>query len=578
MANGVAGVGADPTGGGGPSMARVVAASAAGTAFEWYDFFVFVPLATIIAKQFSAGLSDSAAFLFALGSFAVGFAFRPVGALVFGRIGDRKGRKGAFLVTVSLMGGATFCIGLLPSYAQLTAISPSLGLVSPLLFVGLRMAQGIALGGEYGGAATYIAEHAPAHKRGENTSWIQTTATAGLFVSLIVILLCRALMSDAAFKDWGWRVPFLLSAVLLGVSVWIRMQLEESPVFKAMKAEGRGSKNPFAEAFGRWSNAKVVLLAIVGVTMGQGVVFYASQFQALFFLQNALHLDYTSAYVVVMVALALATPFFVLFGRWSDRIGRKWIILAGCALAAVLYLPLFHGLASAVNPGLVAAQKAAPAVVRASDCETNFFAKAFNNKPTRVCDKMSNALYTAGVNYTRAPADPASPFVLELGTASTLRYDAAAKTYTVSTPGAPPALFAMTGPDKAKAAKAGDSALSAALKGAGYPAKADPARVNWVATVAILWLLVMLVCMVYGPIAAYLVELFPTRIRYTSMSLPYHIGNGWFGGFLPFFMLAIAAFQGNIFAGLIYPIAVAGVGAVVGALFLPETKDRLLDD
>jgi predicted MFS family arabinose efflux permease len=546
----------------------VIFASSLGTVFEWYDFYLYGTLAAFFGAKFFPTGNETATLLLNLAAFGAGFGVRPLGAIVFGHLGDLWGRKHTFLLTIVIMGLSTMMVGLAPTYAQI-------GIWAPIILVTLRLAQGLALGGEYGGAATFIAEHAPAGKRGAYTAWIQTTATMGLFLSLIVILACRALMSEADFKEFGWRIPFLVSLALLGVSVWIRLQLNESPLFVAMKAAGKGSKNPFAESFGRWSNAKVVLLAIVGLTMGQGVVWYAGQFQALFFLQNALRLDYTTSYIVIMIALALGTPFFLVFGWLSDKIGRKWIILAGCALAVVTYFPLFHALGSAVNPALIAAQKASPVAVTASGCETNFFKKAFYPAATP-CDKVMGALYTSGINYTRATAGPGQPeFSATFGHAATLTYDKASKTFSVTTASdGKTAVFPKPGADKAAAAKAMPEALSAAAKAAGYPAKAALNQVNWPLTIGILFIMVIYVTMVYGPIAAYLVELFPTRIRYTSMSLPYHIGNGWFGGFLPFFMLAIAVFKGDIFAGLIYPIIVAGITCVVGALFLPETKDR----
>ena len=546
----------------------VIFASSLGTVFEWYDFYLYGTLAVFFGSKFFPSGNETATVLANLAIFGAGFGVRPLGAILFGHLGDLWGRKHTFLLTIVIMGLSTTLVGLAPTYAQI-------GIWAPVVLVTLRLAQGLALGGEYGGAATYIAEHAPAHKRGAFTAWIQTTATLGLFLSLLVILACRAFMPEDQFKDWGWRIPFLGSLALLIVSVWIRLKLNESTLFVAMKSAGKGAKNPIAEAFGRWSNAKYVLLAIVGLTMGQGVVWYAGQFQALFFLQNALRLDYTSSYIAIMVALALGTPFFLVFGWLSDRIGRKWIILAGCLLAAVTYFPLFHALGEAVNPELIAAQQASPAHVAAANCETSFLKKAFY-PPASACDKAMEALYKSGVNYSRTGAAPGGPeLAIDLGAAVRLTFDKAAKTYTVTTAKDGKAeVFPKAGADKATAAKAFDGALKAALKASGYPASANPAKVNWPMTIGILFILVLYVTMVYGPIAAYLVELFPTRIRYTSMSLPYHIGNGWFGGFLPFFMLAIAVFRGDIFAGLIYPVAIAAITLVIGALFLPETKDR----
>ena len=546
----------------------VIFASSLGTVFEWYDFYLYGTLAVFFGSKFFPSGNETATVLANLAVFGAGFGVRPLGAILFGHVGDLWGRKHTFLLTIVIMGLSTTLVGLAPTYAQI-------GIWAPVVLVTLRLAQGLALGGEYGGAATYIAEHAPAKKRGAFTAWIQTTATMGLFLSLLVILACRALLTEDQFKDWGWRIPFLASLLLLAVSVWIRLKLNESPLFVAMKAAGKGAKNPIVEAFGRWSNAKYVLLAIFGLTMGQGVVWYAGQFQALFFLQNALRLDYTSSYIAIMVALALGTPFFLVFGWLSDRIGRKWIILTGCLLAALTYFPLFHALGSAVNPALIAAQQASPAHVAAANCETSFLKKAFY-PPASACDKAMEALYKSGVNYSRTDAAPGGPeLAIDLGASVHLAFDKAAKTYTVTTAkDGKSEVFPKPGADKATAAKAFDGALKAALKAAGYPASAKLAEVNWPMTIGILFILVLYVTMVYGPIAAYLVELFPTRIRYTSMSLPYHIGNGWFGGFLPFFMLAIAVFRGDIFAGLIYPVAIAAITLIIGAVFLPETKDR----
>jgi MFS family permease len=546
----------------------VIFASSLGTVFEWYDFYLYGTLAVFFGSKFFPSGNETATVLANLAVFGAGFGVRPLGAIIFGHVGDLWGRKHTFLLTIIIMGLSTTLVGLAPTYQQI-------GIWAPIILVTLRLAQGLALGGEYGGAATYIAEHAPDHRRGANTAWIQTTATGGLFLSLLVILACRTLLTEEQFKDFGWRIPFIASLVLLVISVWIRLMLNESPLFAAMKAEGLGSKNPIADAFGKWSNARYVLLAIFGLTMGQGVVWYAGQFQALFFLQNALRLDYTSAYIAIMAALALGTPFFLVFGWLSDRIGRKWIILGGCLLAVVTYFPLFHALGEAVNPDLIAAQQASPAHVTAANCETSFFRKAFY-PPASACDKAMEALYKSGVNYSRADAPATGPeLAIDFGQTAHLVFDKAAKTYTVTTAkDRKSEVFPKPGADKATAAKAFDGALKAALKASGYPATANLAKVNWPMTIGILFVLVLYVTMVYGPIAAYLVELFPTRIRYTSMSLPYHIGNGWFGGFLPFFMLAIAVFRGDIFAGLIYPVAIAAVTVVIGALFLPETKDR----
>jgi len=521
--------------------ALVIAASSLGTVFEWYDFYLYGLLAAIIAEQFFAGASPSSAFIFALIAFAAGFAVRPFGALVFGRLGDLVGRKYTFLITMGLMGLSTFLVGLLPTYA-------SIGIAAPLLLLALRLVQGLALGGEYGGAATYVAEHAPDNRRGLYTSFIQTTATLGLFAALLVVITTRTMLGAEEFAAWGWRIPFLLSAILLAISLWIRMQLAESPAFVRMKEEGTRSTAPIHEAFGRWSNLKIVLIALFGAVAGQAVVWYAGQFYALFFLERVLKVEAGSANVMLAIALVLATPFFIVFGALSDRIGRKPIILAGLLLAAVTYVPLFKALTFAANPALAEAQARAPVTVHSDPklCAFQFDPigkQTFNNTG---CDIAKSTLAKAGVSYTN---DSSGSGDITIGS---------------------------------RAIKSGDlttyaTRISAGLAEAGYPAKADPAKVDRVATIAILFILVLYVTMVYGPIAALLVELFPTRIRYTAMSLPYHIGNGWFGGFLPATAFAIVAARGGIYDGLIYPIAVAGICFVIGLLFLPETRGRSLD-
>jgi MFS family permease len=529
----------------------VIFASSLGTVFEWYDFYLYGSLAAIISRQFFSGVNPTAAFIFALLAFAAGFAVRPFGALVFGRLGDLVGRKYTFLVTILIMGVSTFVVGILPSYA-------SIGIAAPVTLVALRLLQGLALGGEYGGAATYVAEHAPDGKRGAYTAWIQTTATLGLFLSLLVILGCRIALGTEAFEAWGWRIPFLVSLALLGVSVWIRLRLDESPMFKEMKAEGRTSKAPLTESFARWDNLKVVLIALFGLTAGQAVVWYAGQFYSLFFLTQTLKVDAQTANVLVALSLLLATPFFVVFGRLSDRIGRKPIILAGCVLAALTYFPLFRAITHYANPALDAAQRDAPVTVLAdpSDCSVQFNPVG-TSKFTSSCDVAKAALVRAGVPYRNEAGPVGSPAQVRVGETRIPSYDA-------------------TSADAKARGAAFDSAFAKALATAGYPKAADPARVNRPMVLLLLWVLVLYVTMVYGPIAAALVELFPTRIRYTSMSLPYHIGNGWFGGFLPTVAFAIVADTGDIYAGLWYPIAVASLTAVVGALFLPETKDLAL--
>ena len=528
----------------------VIAASSLGTIFEWYDFYLYGLLATTLSAKFFAGVNEATAFILALAAFAAGFAVRPFGALVFGRIGDLVGRKYTFLVTMGIMGLSTCAMGLLPTYA-------SVGAVAPWLLVSLRLLQGLALGGQYGGAATYVAEHAPDGRRGFYTSWIQTTATLGLFAALLVVIGTRTAVGEAAFTDWAWRVPFLASVLLLVVSVWIRLQLNESPVYQQMKADGATSKSPLREAFGRWSNLKLVLVALFGAVAGQAVVWYTGQFYALFFLEKTMKVEGATANVMIATALALGTPFFLLFGWLSDRIGRKPIILAGCLLAALTYFPLFGALSEAVNPALYEAQQRAPVTVMAdpNDCSLQFDPIGKNKFDRYSCDVAKSFLAKAGVSYANREA--AGPARLVVGTT------------TIAAPAG-----ASGAPLPAAEIKSFQDQATAALKAAGYPAKADPAQIDMPLAIAILALLVLYVTMVYGPIAALLVELFPARIRYTSMSLPYHIGNGWFGGFLPTIAFAIVAATGNIYSGLWYPVVVAALTIVVGALFLPETRGR----
>ncbi len=529
---------------------KVIFASSLGTVFEWYDFYLYGSLAAIIAKQFFSGVNETTGFIFALLAFAAGFAVRPFGAAFFGSLGDRIGRKYTFLVTIVLMGLSTFIVGILPTYA-------TIGVAAPIILILLRLAQGLALGGEYGGAATYVAEHAPDGKRGLYTSFIQTTATLGLFLSLLVILTCRLSLGTEAFEAWGWRIPFLVSIVLLGISVWIRLQLSESPLFQQMKAEGKGSKQPFRDSL-KGGNLKLMLLVLLGATAGQAVVWYGGQFYSLFFLTQALKVDGTTANLLIAGALALATPFFIVFGWLSDKIGRKKIILAGCLLAALTYFPLFKALTHYANPAVEEARENAPAIVYADPSTCSFqFDPAGVRKFTSACDIATAALTKAGVPYTVQAAPAGTVARVEVGGASFESYDATG-----------------LAKDDAKAkAAALAGTMKAALTAAGYPEKADPDRINIPMTLAILWVLVIYVTMVYGPIAAYLVELFPTRIRYTSMSLPYHIGNGWFGGFLPAISFALVAGTGNMYFGLWYPICIALLTVVVGTLFLRETKD-----
>ena len=540
----------------GQRSSLVIAASSLGTVFEWYDFYLYGLLATILSAQFFSGVNETTGFILALAAFAAGFAVRPLGAIVFGRIGDLVGRKNTFLVTMAIMGLSTFLVGLLPSYA-------SIGVAAPILLVALRLLQGLALGGEYGGAATYVAEHAPEHRRGLHTSFIQTTATLGLFAALLVVIATRTIMGEEAFAAWGWRLPFLISIVLLGVSLWIRMQLEESPVFRQMKAEGTTSKAPLTEAFATWPNAKLVLIALFGAVAGQAVVWYTGQFYALFFLEKVLRVDGATANIMIAIALAIGTPFFLFFGWLSDRIGRKKIILAGCLIAAMTYFPLFNALSKAANPALYAAQASAPVTVIAepSDCSVQFDPIGKNKFDSKSCDIAKAFLSKAGVSYAEERVAAGSAAQLRIGS----------KVLDVPDP------RAIQAADRAAAIKAFQTEAAAELKSVGYPEKADPAQINRPLTIAILTLLVIYVTMVYGPIAAMLVELFPARIRYTSMSLPYHIGNGWFGGFLPTIAFAIVAATGNIYSGLWYPVIVALATVVIGALLLPETRDRRID-
>ncbi|MBB4128531.1 MFS family permease [Xanthomonas translucens] len=529
---------------------KVIFASSLGTVFEWYDFYLYGSLAAIIAKQFFSGVNETTGFIFALLAFAAGFAVRPFGAAFFGSLGDRIGRKYTFLVTIVLMGLSTFIVGILPNYA-------SIGMAAPIILIVLRLVQGLALGGEYGGAATYVAEHAPPGKRGLYTSFIQTTATLGLFLSLLVILGTRMSLGTEVFEDWGWRIPFMVSIVLLGVSVWIRMQLSESPLFQQMKSEGKGSKQPFRDSL-KDGNFRLMLLVLLGATAGQAVVWYGGQFYSLFFLTQTLKVDGTTANLLIAAALALATPFFVIFGWLSDKIGRKKIILAGCLLAAITYFPIFKGLTHFANPAIEEARQSAPATVVADPATCSFqFDPIGKAKFTNSCDVAAAALAKAGVPYEIKPAAAGSLAQVSIGGTQVPAYEAAG-----------------LGKDEAKAkADAFGKQLKGALTAAGYPEKADPARINKPMTLLLLWILVIYVTMVYGPIAAYLVELFPTRIRYTSMSLPYHIGNGWFGGFLPTISFALVAATGNMYYGLWYPIGIALMTFVIGLFFLRETKD-----
>jgi MFS family permease len=530
---------------------KVVFASSLGTVFEWYDFYLYGSLAAIISKQFFSGVNDTAAFIFALLAFAAGFAVRPFGALVFGRLGDLVGRKYTFLVTILIMGLSTFVVGCLPSYA-------SIGLAAPVILIGLRLLQGLALGGEYGGAATYVAEHAPHGKRGLFTSWIQTTATLGLFLSLLVILLTRTLIGEDDFAAWGWRVPFLVSSLLLAISVWIRLSLSESPAFQRMKAEGKQSKMPLRESFGQWKNLKIVILALFGLTAGQAVVWYTGQFYALFFLTKILKVNDAAANIYIAISLLIAAPFFVIFGGLSDRIGRKPIIMAGCLLAALTYFPIFKGLTHFANPALETAQTNAPVVVNADPVACSFqFDPVGKTRFTNSCDIVKSFLAKNSVNYANNVLPRGAVASVKIGDTVIESFEGAS----------------LSKEEFKQRSDAFNKQLGDAVSAAGYPAKADPAQINKPMVIVLLTLLVLYVTMVYGPIAAILVELFPTRIRYSSMSLPYHIGNGWFGGFLPTTAFAMVAATGDIYYGLWYPIVVATMTLVIGTLCIRETKD-----
>ena len=539
-------------------MRKVVFASSLGTVFEWYDFYLYGALATIIGKHFFTGLTDSAQYVFALLAFAAGFFVRPFGAIIFGRLGDMIGRKYTFLITILIMGLSTFLVGILPSYT-------SIGMAAPVILICLRLAQGLALGGEYGGAAIYVAEHAEDDRRGYRTSWIQTTATLGYFLSLIILLLCQyssgtdAASRDVAFgSEWGtWRIPFLISLALLGISVWIRLSLNESPLFTKMKEEGRLSTAPLAEAFATWSNMRIVILALLGLTAGQAVVWYGGQFYANIFLNKILQVDPFWTNVMVAIALALGAPFFIVFGWLSDKIGRKPIILAGCLLAALTYFPIFHAITQAANPELAAASVSSPVTIIADPNECRLqFDPVGKSKFTSPCDIAKLALVKKGIPYLNV-AGPSGAAAIKIGDKTVPSYDG-------------------TAADAKAKAEVFVKDLGDALKAAGYPAKSPIDRVNW-SVVGLLWILMLYVTMVYGPIAAMLVEMFPTRFRYSAMSLPYHIGNGWFGGFLPFISVAIVASTGDIYSGLWYPIIIAAATFVIGALFVSETRGKALD-
>jgi len=539
-----------------PEEKKVIFASSLGTVFEWYDFYLYGSLAAVIAKQFFGGLDPTSAYIFALLAFAAGFIVRPFGALVFGRLGDMIGRKYTFLVTILIMGSATFIVGLLPSYA-------SIGMAAPIILVGLRMLQGLALGGEYGGAATYVAEHAPMGKRGAYTAWIQTTATLGLFLSLIVILVTREL-TGADFEVWGWRVPFLLSILLLAVSVYIRLSMNESPAFAKMKAEGKTSKAPLSESFGQWKNLKIVILALVGLTAGQAVVWYSGQFYALFFLSSIAKVDAKTANLLIAASLVIGTPFFIFFGALSDKIGRKPIIMGGCLIAALTYFTVFPMLQAYANPALVAAQKATAVSITADPAQCSFQGSPIA-RPIDFTSSCDIAKRTLTENYI-----PYKNVVAPAGTVASIKIGDKEIPSLTATLNDKRDAFS---PDSAKAIAEFKKTVVETAKAGGLTKAADTKQMNMPMVLAILVFLVILVTMVYGPIAAMLVEMFPTRIRYTSMSLPYHIGNGWFGGLLPTTAFAMVAATGDIFYGLWYPVIVAAGTFVIGMIFIKETKD-----
>ncbi len=534
----------------------VIVASSLGTMFEWYDFYLYGLLATYISAQFFSGVNETTAFILALAAFAAGFAVRPFGSLVFGRVGDLVGRKNTFLVTMVLMGLSTFAVGLLPSYA-------AIGVAAPLILVGLRLLQGLAVGGEYGGAATYVAEHAPADRRGFYTSFVQTTATAGLFMALLLVIGLRLALGETAFADWGWRVPFLVSIALLAVSLWIRLKLNESPVFQRMKEQGTTSKAPLREAFGEWKNLKFVLIALLGAVAGQAVLGYTGQFYTLFYLERIAKVDGATANIMIAIALAMVTPFFVLFGWLSDRIGRKPLVVTGCLIAVIGYFPLFAALTQAANPALAVAVDTAPVTVIAHDAECSFQFDPIgrNTFDATSCDIAKAYLAKGGTNYANVEAPAGHIAEVRVGGATIVAPDPRQ----------------VVGAARAAAIADFRAEVGAALAAAGYPERADAAAMNKPLVVAILFAILLPVTMVYGPMAALLVELFPARIRYSALSLPYHVGNGWFGGFLPTTAFAMVAATGDIYYGLWYPVTIAAMTLVVGLLFLPETYRRNID-
>jgi MFS family permease len=535
----------------------VVAASAAGTVFEWYDFFIFGLLASVMGQHFFAGSPPAAQFIFALLTFGVGFAARPLGAIVFGAIGDTKGRKGAFMVTIVMMGASTFAVGFLPDYNQI-------GIWAPILLVTLRICQGFALGGEYGGAVIYVAEHSPANKRGWNTSWVQTSAALGLLLALVVVYVTRVSLGEAAFQAWGWRLPFLVSVFLLGIALWIRMQLEESPMFQAIKAEGKESKAPLAEAFGNWSNLKLVLIALFAIMMAQGVVWYTGFFYVQVFLEKQLKVDPQTINVWLLIVTTASAFLYVFFGWLSDKVGRRPVMLSGMILAAVAFFPAFHELAKAANPALVAAQTATPVLVTADPTECSVQFNPVGKTPdgrdafASSCDVAKSYLTNSGISYDNVIAAAGTPATITIGTrviesVDITQLDAKAQ----------------------KGAKAAFATVAkAALKDAGYPDKADPAQIDHLKVVALMMVFVLAATALYGPLAAALVEMFPTRIRYTALSVPYHIGTGFFGGFMPAVAVAIVATTGNMYSGIWYPVGLTAISIIIALFLMPETRGR----
>lgn len=535
----------------------VVAASAAGTVFEWYDFFIFGLLASVMGQHFFAGSPPAAQFIFALLTFGVGFAARPLGAIIFGAIGDTKGRKGAFMVTILMMGASTFAVGFLPDFNQV-------GIWAPILLVILRIIQGIALGGEYGGAVIYVAEHSPASKRGWNTSWVQTSAALGLLLALIVVYITRVSLGEETFQDWGWRLPFLVSVFLLGIALWIRMQLEESPMFQAIKAEGKESKAPLKEAFGNWKNLKLVLMALFAIMMAQGVVWYTGFFYVQVFLEKQLKVDPQTINIWLLIVTLASAVLYVFFGWLSDKVGRRPVMLSGMILAAAAFFPTFHELAKAANPALVAAQIATPIVVMADPAECSVQFNPVGKTPdgrdafATSCDVAKSYLTNAGISYDNEIASPGTKAIIKIGALSIESVDITALDAKAQ-----------------KAAKADfGTVVKAALKDAGYPDKADPAAINHLKVLAMMMVFVLAATALYGPLAAALVEIFPTRIRYTALSVPYHLGTGLFGGFMPAIAVAIVATTGNMYSGIWYPVGLTMISIVLALIFMPETKGR----